>query len=79
MNENQFSALLSVMVPQVIALITQNSNQSEARAVSRFYRSRLYGELSDEKTKLWHFSPLTLYSLYQDELIAGTYDYPEEV
>ncbi|MCM1321831.1 MAG: hypothetical protein NC041_09680 [Bacteroides sp.] len=78
MNENQFSALLAVIIPQIIELIVKNSNISEVQAVSYFYKSKLYAELSEEKTKLWHYSPLTLYSLYQDELITGTYDYPEE-
>lgn len=78
MNENQFSALLAVIVPQIIGLVTKNSNISEAQAVSHFYKSRLYGELSKEESKLWHYSPLALYSMYQDELITGSYDYPEE-
>ncbi len=78
MNENQLSALLSVIVPQIIELITKNSNISEAQAVSCFYKSKLYGELSIEETKLWHYSPLTLYTMYQDELLIGSYEYPEE-
>lgn len=78
MNENQFSALLAVIIPQIIELIINNSNISETQAVSRFYKSKLYSELSKEDTKLWHYSPLTLYSMYQDELMIGTYDYPEE-
>ena len=47
-------------------------------AISRFYQSKLYQELSDEKSKLWHYSPMTLYTMYQDELLTGSYDYPEE-
>lgn len=78
MNENQFSALLSVIIPQIIELITKNSNISEARAVSVFYKSKLYSELSREETKLWHYSPLLLYTMYQDELLTGSYEYPEE-
>lgn len=35
-------------------------------------------ELSDEESKLWHYSPMTLYTMYQDELLTGAYDYPEE-
>lgn len=78
MNENQFSALLSVIVPQIIEQITKNSNLDEAQAVSLFYKSKLYQELSTEETKLWHYSPLTLYTMYQDELLTGSYEYPEE-
>ncbi len=78
MNENQFSALLSVMIPHIIELITKNSNISETQAVSLFYKSKLYSELSREETKLWHYSPLMLYTMYQDELLTGSYEYPEE-
>lgn len=79
MNENQFSALLSVIIPQIIVLIEKNSNAEESQAVSLFYKSKLYSELSAEETKLWHYSPLTLYTIYQDELLTGSYDYPEEM
>ena len=78
MNENQFSALLAVIVPQIIEQIIRNSNISEETAVLKFYKSKLYKELSDENSKLWHYSPVLLYKLYQDELITGSYEYPEE-
>jgi len=78
MNENQFNSLLTLIVPQIIDKITENSNISDIDAIYRFYNSRLYSELSDEKSKLWHYSPLLLYTMYQDELMTGSYDYPEE-
>ena len=78
MNENQFSALLAIIVPEITSLITKNSNITETQAISLFYRSKLYRELADENSKLWHYSPLTLYTMLQDELLTGHYDYPEE-
>ena len=78
MNENQFSAMLAIIVPSIIELITKNSNVDDDQAISRFYQSKLYQELSDETSKLWHYSPMTLYTMYQDELFTGAYDYPEE-
>lgn len=78
MNANQFSAMLAVIVPQIVEQITKNSNIDDDQAIFKFYQSNLYRELSDEKTKLWHYSPLTLYTMYQDELLTGSYDYPEE-
>lgn len=78
MNDDQFSAMLAVIVPPVIELIMKNSNIDDEKVISRFYQSKLYKELSDEKTKLWHYSPMMLYSMYQDELLTGTYEYPEE-
>ena len=55
MNDNQFSAMLAIIVPPIIEQI-----------------------IADEESKLWHYSPLTLYTMYQDELLTGSYDYPEE-
>lgn len=78
MNEDQFSAMLAIIVPPIVELITKNSNVEDKKAISRFYQSALYQELSDEESKLWHYSPLTLYTMYQDELLTGSYDYPEE-
>ena len=78
MNENQFNAMLAIIVPHIIELIIKNSNLDTDKAISLFYKSKLYRELSDEKSKLWHYSPMTLYTMYQDELLTGSYDYPEE-
>ena len=52
MNEDQFSAMLAIIVPPIIEQITKNSNVEDEKA--RFYQSKLYQELSDEKSKLWH-------------------------
>ena len=78
MNEDQFSAMLTIIVPPIIEQIIKNSNVSNDEVISKFYQSKLYKELSDEKSKLWHYSPMTLYTMYQDELLTGGYDYPEE-
>ena len=78
MSEDQFSAMLAIIVPPIIEMIVRNSNQEDSVAVSLFYQSRLYEELADESSKLWHYSALTLYTMYQDEIMTGTYDYPEE-
>lgn len=78
MSNNQFSALLAVITPEITALITKNSNITETQAISLFYRSKLYKELANESSKLWHYSPLTLYTMLQDEILTGSYDYPEE-
>ena len=78
MNEDQFSAMLAIIVPPIIKQITKNSNVDDEKAISRFYKSKLYQELSDEESKLWHYSPMMLYAMYQDELLTGSYDYPEE-
>ena len=78
MNDDQFSAMLAMIVPLIIEQIVKNSNVDDEKVISSFYQSKLYQELSNEESKLWHYSPMTLYTMYQDELLTGSYDYPEE-
>lgn len=78
MSEGKFSALLSVIVPPVVEIIARNKNVSEIAAAESFYRSKVYAQLSDEKTKLWHYSAATLYSMYDDESSGREIQYPEE-
>lgn len=59
MDEDQFSAMLAVIVPPIIEYILKNSNVDDEKVILGFYRSKLYQELSDEKSKLWHYSALT--------------------
>ena len=39
MNESKFSAILSVLVPPVVGLISSRKEMSEVEAVESFYRS----------------------------------------
>lgn len=77
MNQDQFSAYLAVTVPAIIEKIVEHSNVSDREAILRFYHSKLYAELSDETSKLWHYGPMTLYTMFNDELLTGAYAYPE--
>ena len=54
MNEDQFSAMLAIIVPPIIEEIAKNSNVDVEQIIPKFYQSKLYQELSDEKSKLWH-------------------------
>lgn len=76
MTPDRFSAILTILTPQVIEHIVANSNVDEAEAIARFYRSKLYADLSNEELKVWYYSPLALYTLFQDELLTGKIDYP---
>lgn len=78
MNEGKFSAMLSVIVPPVVSLISSRRDLSETAATEAFYRSRVYAKLADESSKLWHYSAETLYSMYDDETAGREIEYPEE-
>ncbi len=78
MNDSKFSAMLSVIVPPVVALISGRKGMSEIDATASFYKSKVYAGLSDESSKFWHYSAETLYSMYDDEVSGRTLEFPEE-
>lgn len=79
MREEKFSAVMGLLVPQIIRLITENYSYDELSATNDFYRSNLYALLEQEDTKLWHFSPLTLFNMFDEEKKTGSFEIPEEV
>ncbi len=78
MEQKKFEAVLKLLIPQVIHLITEKKNIDEVTASRDFYNSKVYELLENEKTKLWHFSPLTLFNMYEDETKTGDVIFPEE-
>ena len=78
MGEEKFGAVMGVLVPQVIRLITENYSYDEMTAAYYFYGSYLYALLEQEDTKIWHFSPLTLFNMFDEEKKMGNFEIPEE-
>ncbi len=78
MCDKKHSALLTVIVPMVVAEIVRVYGLDENTATEQFYASRVYDELSDEGRKLWHYSPKVLFSMYDEEKRTGAITYPEE-
>ncbi len=77
MEQNKFEALLILIVPKVVGLIIENYKCDEVAATREFYSSKVYFLLEQEDTKLWHFSPLTLFNMYDEERKTGTITFPE--
>ena len=63
---------------KVINLINEKYPYDEVKAAQEFYRTEVYALLEQEETKLWHFSPLTLYNMFDEEKRTGSFDIPEE-
>ena len=78
MDQKKFEAMLVLLVPQVIGLIVKSYGCDEVTATKEFYESKVYSVLEEEDTKLWHFSPLTLFHMYDEERKTGTITFPEE-
>lgn len=78
MGAEKFSAVMGVLVEQIIHLITENYAYDELTASNEFYNSKVYALLEQEDTKLWHFSPLTLFNMFDEEKKTGGFELPEE-
>ena len=66
MEKKKFEVVLILLVPQIIQLIVENLSCGEITASKEFYSSEVYSLLEQEDTKIWHFSPLTLFNMYQE-------------
>ena len=76
--DEKFNAILSVsIIPQIIGLIITKESMEEGAAINLFYESKTYELLSKEETKLWHYSPLTLYHIWKSERDTGEMVFPE--
>ena len=78
MGEEKFGAVMGVLVEQIVHLITENYAYDEMIASNEFYNSKVYALLEQEDTKLWHFSPLTLFNMFDEEKQTGSFELPEE-
>ncbi len=74
----KFASILSVaLLPQIIDLIAKKEGIDEVSAINEFYRSKTYKYLAEEETKMWHYSPLCIYSIWKEEKETGEVIFPE--
>ena len=77
--EKKFKTVLSTaFVPNVLELIMTELKINELEAVSIFYSSKTYELLSNESTKLWHYSPKTLSIMFLHEYKHCEIIFPED-
>lgn len=78
MEKQKFRAILVLLVPQVIELIAECYEFDEITATKEFYASKVYSVLKREDTKVWHFSPLTLFNMFDEGKRTDIFVFPEE-
>lgn len=77
--DEKFNTILSiVLIPQIVSLIVDKEGLDDITAMNEFYKSQVYDLLSKEETKMWHYSPLTIYMMWKDEKETGKVIFPEE-
>ena len=77
MDQKKFEEILTLLVPMVIDLIVKNHKVDEETAIKAFYESKVYSLLDEEDTKMWHYSPLTLFYMYDEGYRTGNITFPE--
>ena len=77
--DEKFNSVLSIaLIPQTIALIVEKDELDDITAINEFYQSKVYYLLSMEETKMWHYSPMTVYMMWKHEKETGEVVFPEE-
>lgn len=77
--DEKFNSILSIaLIPQTVDLIVNNEGLDDISALNEFYNSQTYEMLAKEETKMWHFSPMTIYSMWKHEKETGQLVFPEE-
>ena len=76
--DDNIKAMLEFIIPRLIKKIIEETGISEDDALTLLYSSKLYEQLDNDKTKLWHLSVPTLYEMFREERETGTITYPEE-
>ena len=67
MGHEQFVAIMPYISADLVNMIAQKQNITEADALNKLYSSRLYGLLEKEETKVWHYSATMIAQLFEDE------------
>ena len=77
--DEKFNSILSIaLIPQTVDLIVNNEGLDDISGMNEFYNSQTYEMLAKEETKMWHFSPMTIYSMWKHEKETGQLVFPEE-
>ena len=76
MTELQFRSLMQLNNPLIIREIIKSFGVDDKTAIEMFYSSSLYERYNEEKTKIWHYSPVVMATLLKQELETGEIEYP---
>lgn len=62
-----FHLMLPEIIERVVWYVMERQGLSMEAAIVEIYTSRMYAELEEEATKLWHLGPVGLYEMLCDE------------
>ena len=64
-------SILRILDAEVARLIAEKRGISKLDGLRLFLNSRTHEMLCDDEMKLWHFSPLALFDIWENEVITG--------
>lgn len=77
MGQEQFAAMMPYISADLVAMIADKQNITNEEAITKLYASKLYEALENEETKVWQYSTQMLYSLFEQEEMTGTIQFPD--
>ena len=66
-----------VKFSDVFLIFLKKEGLDDISAMNKFYASKIYDLLSREETKIWHYSPMTIYTIWKQEKETGEVIFPE--
>jgi hypothetical protein len=79
MNNLAFDSIIPIKIQEIISVIIDCKKITFDQALEYLYSSKLYEELSNEETKLWHLSSEKLFEMLEVEKNTQTLVYPDFV
>lgn len=73
MSSEKFTCIMFTVVQTLCNSIKNYFNISYEEALDLLYHSKLYGELENEKTKMWYYSNYDLFRMFLEEKETGKY------
>ena len=71
MNEYTRPSILEIYDSELAGMIARDRNISELDGLSLFLGSETHKMLADASLKMWYFSPLAIYDMWENEIANG--------
>ena len=73
MSEYTRPSILQNYDSEIACLIAENRGITEMEGLRLFLQSETHRMLLDDDMKLWYFSPLAIYDMWENEVITGDF------
>ena len=71
MNEYTTPSILEIYDSELASMIAKNRGISEMDGLKLFLGSETHSMLTDASLKMWYFSPVSIYDIWENEIATG--------